>query len=180
MCIRQHGCGSCYTLFVADTTAQAGYDSDQLIYTQCPYQLKAYSRNRWVAPPQEMLSTLIAQSMRNTCYFKAVVTAPYAGLNHFRLETKLVKLQQEFYECPSRVRMVLHAVLIETKCRETLGEKVFEVVVLAPQNNPYGGVIAANKATQIIMDQLAQFVICSIERHPAVLSIPVPRGIRIE
>ena len=172
VCIRQHCCTTGQTIFVADPTAQPGYDTDQIVYLECPYQLKAYSRNRWVAPPQEMLASVISQSLRNTCFFKAVVTAPFAGQSHYRLETKLVKLQHEFFCCPSRVRMILHVVLIDTCCREVLGERVFETVVIAPKNNPYSGVIAANRATKILLEQMSNYIVCTIQAHP---TLPMPR-----
>ncbi len=172
LCIRQPCCGSCFTVFVADTTAAAGYDTDQIIYLKCPYELKAYSRNRWVAPPNEMLTSLVAQSLRNTCYFKAVTTAPYVGQSQYRIETKLLKLQHEFFCCPSQVRMVIQVVIIENCCREVIGEKVCEIVLPAPQNNPYGGVIAANHATSMLLNEIANFVICSIQRCP---SLPPPK-----
>jgi cholesterol transport system auxiliary component len=177
VCIKQHCCKSGATIFVMEPTVQPGYDTDQIIYMQCPYELKAYSRNRWIAPPHEMLTSLIEQSLRNTCFFKAVVTAPFAGQSNYRLETRLIKLQQEYFCCPSRVRMVLHVVLIETCCREIIAEKVFETVVIAPKNNPYSGVIAANKATQILLEQMSNFVVCNILAHP---TLPPPRKFQIE
>jgi cholesterol transport system auxiliary component len=168
ICIRQHCNASCYTLFVAEPTAQPGYDTDQIIYLKCPYQLQAYSRNSWASPPHEMLATLIAQSLRNTCFFKAVVLAPFVGESQYRLETRLLKLQQEFFCNPSRVRMILHAVVINNKCHQAIGEKVFEVVVIAPENGPYGGVIAANRATQIILANMTDFVIRKIQCCPII------------
>jgi cholesterol transport system auxiliary component len=172
LCIRQPCCGSCFTVFVAETTAAAGYDSDQIIYLKCPYELKSFSRNRWVAPPNEMLTSLVAQSLRNTCCFKAVTTAPYVGQSQYRIETKLLKLQHEFFCCPSQVRMVIQVVIIENCCREVVAEKVCEIVLPAPRNNPYGGVIAANHATSMLLNEIAHFVICSIQRCP---SLPPPK-----
>lgn len=172
MCIKPTHCCSCYTIMVAEPTVQPGYDTDQIIYLECPYELKAFSRNRWVAPPNTMLTSLIAQSLRNTSYFKAVVTAPYAGQTQYRLETRLLKLQQEFFCRPSRVRMTMQALLIDTNCHQAVCERVFEVVVIAPKNNPYGGVVAANSATACILEQITDFVIYSIQSHP---SIPPPR-----
>ncbi len=110
--------------------------------------------------------------MRNTCFFKAVVNAPFTGESQFRLDTRLIKLQHEFFCCPSKVRMIMHAVLVDNNCHQAIAERVFEVVVIAPQNNPYGGVLAANKATRILLSQVADFVICSIQSHP---SIPIPK-----
>lgn len=176
-CIRPQCCNCGFTLFVADTSAQPGYDTDQIIYLQCPYELKGFSRNRWVAPPNEMLTSLIAQSIRNTCYFKAVVTAPFAGQSHYRLETRLIKLQHEFFCCPSKVRMIIHATVIETCCREVIAQKVFEIVIPAPKNNPYGGVVAANFASNVLLDQISNFVICAIQRCPA---LPPPTRILLK
>jgi cholesterol transport system auxiliary component len=166
---------SCFTIFVAEPTAQPGYDTDQIVYLECPYQLKVYSRNRWVAPPHEMLTSLISQGLRNTCFFKAVVTAPFAGKTNYRLESRLLKLQQEFFCGPSKVRMILQVTLIDTHCREVVGERIFETVVMAPENNPYGGVIAANYATRLILHQVANFVVCTIQSHPC---LPIPNLIQ--
>lgn len=166
ICIRPHCSHSCYTLLVANPTAQAGYDTDQMLYMQCPYQIKAYSYNRWVAPPHEMLATLLAQSLRNTCYFNAVVTPPFAGTIHYRVESRLVKLQHEFFCSPSRVRMILHVVLVNSITNNAIAERVIERVICAPMNNPYGGVLAANVATKQILEEVADFVIFSIEHHP--------------
>lgn len=166
ICIRPHHAHTCKTILVANTQAQPGYETDQIIYVKCPYELKAFSQNRWVAPPHEMLTSLIAQSLRNTGYFKAVPTSPFAGITNYRLESRLLKLQQEFMCCPSHVRMMLHVLVIDNATNKALGERVFEAVILAPQNNPYSGVLAANLATKEILDQVADFVIATIECHP--------------
>lgn len=159
---------SCYTLFVAEPIASSGFDSDQIVYVKCPHELSVYTRNRWVAPPNLMLLPLIAQSLRSTGYFKAVVSAPYVGDSQYRLETRLIRLQQEFFCCPSRVRMTLHVVLIDNHCHQVICEKVFEAIVPAPKNNPYSGVLAANKATQIILNRINYFVINSIDHCPLI------------
>jgi|688.fasta_scaffold283090_2 cholesterol transport system auxiliary component len=170
--VRSQCCGSCHTILVAEPTVQPGYESDQMIYLECPYELKSFSRNKWIAPPHEMLTSLISQSLRNTCFFRAVVTPPFSGETHYKLETKLMKLQHEFFHCPSRVHLVLHAVLVDTNSHQAIGEHVFDVLVLAPKNNPYGGVLAANKAVKIVLSQLADFVICTIQQNP---SLPAPQ-----
>lgn len=166
-CNHSKGCA----ILVEEPTAQPGYDADQMIYLKKPFQLQSYSRNRWAAPPNQMLTTLIAQSLRNSGYFKAVVTSPFIGKTQYQLKSRLIKLQHEFFCCPSRVRLILEATLIEKQSHQVINEKVFEVVVSAPENSPYGGVVAANKSTSILLDQLAYFVVCSIEQNPI---IPIP------
>lgn len=175
--IRQWQSCSCgLTLLVAEPTAQEGYDNDQIVYMECPYQLKAYSQNRWVAPPHEMLKPLISQTLRNTGYFKAVANAPFVGETHYILQTRLLKLQHEFFCLPSSVHMTLQAILTDTSCHVIIAEKIFDVSVIAPKNNPYGGVLAANKATKITLNKLANFVIGAIQHHPC---IPLPVKIKV-
>lgn len=160
-------CGSAtpHTLLVSDTTAAPGYDTDQILYLKCLFQLKSYSKNRWAVPPSKMLNTLINQTLVNTCYFKAVVVPPFVGKTSFVLQTRLMKLQQEFFCCPSRVRMVVQAVLVNGCTSCPIAEQTFCEVVLAPQNNACGGVIAANRASQRILQQITDFVVCHVNRQ---------------
>lgn len=167
----RYGCGSCYTVLLAEPTAQPGYDTDKMLYMKCPYNLMAFSKNKWIAPPHEMLTALLAQSLRNTCYFKAIVTVPFAGEAAYRVDTRLIKLHQEFLCRPSRVILSLQAVVIDSVCHQAIADKVFTIVVNAPVDNPYGGVLAANKAVRILLYRVATFVVCTIQQHPA---IPLP------
>jgi cholesterol transport system auxiliary component len=64
-------------------------------------------------------------------------------------------LEQQFFSNPSRVRLALRAQLVETKTQSVLGTRSFEVFEPAPTDDPYGGVIAANKATTDLITELA-------------------------
>lgn len=176
ICVRKC-CASCtpHTLLVSETTAAPGYDTDQILYLKCPYQLRAYSKNRWAAPPHRMFTTLLNQTLESSCYFKAVVVPPFVGKTSFVLQTRVMKLQQEFFCCPSRVRMVVQAVLVNGCNSCPIAERTFCAVVCSPQNNACAGVIATNKAARIILGQITDFVICQVNNQEIIVQLEEPR-----
>lgn len=147
------------TLLIMTPTASPGYQSNQIIYVEQPYLLKAYAKNVWVAPPAQMLSPLLEESLRNTGYFQAVVGQPFSGISERRLAVELLRLQQQFFRQPSEIYMELKADLIDSRTNEVIASKVFETSVPTDAATPYGGVVATNEATQILLEQIAKFVV---------------------
>lgn len=150
------------TILVSTPVASSGYQSSKMIYIQTPFKLRAYAKNRWIAAPAEMLLPLFAQRLRACGYFKAVVTPPFSGITNYRLDTQLLTLQQEFLRPTSLIRLVIQATLINTTTNRVLASRRFQVMVSAPGNNPYSGVLAANKAADIMSKRLSSFVIQSV------------------
>ncbi len=145
------------TLLVSNPIANSGYQTSAMIYMITPYELKVFSNNRWVAPPAQMLLPIIVQALREQGYFYAVVAPPFSGLTNYRLDTQLIKLQQEFLLPTSRVRLVMQATLISNVSNKVVATRLFEAMVSAPANNPYSGVLAANQAASMISQAIARF-----------------------
>ena len=89
--------------------------------------------------------------------YRAVVQAPSLAAANLRLETELVRLQQDFGARPSRVRLTLRAQLIDTDARRVLASAEFDETEVAPSDDAYGGVIAANRALGRLLERLAKF-----------------------
>ena len=104
-----------------------------------------------------MLAPLIAQALEQSGGFRAVVQAPSLAAANLRLETDLVRLQHEFGAKPSRVRLTLRAQLIDVGARRVLASAELEETEAAPSDDPYGGVIAANRALARLLERLAAF-----------------------
>ncbi len=147
------------TLLVATPTASSGYDTSKMIYVQIPYKLRSFATNRWVAPPSQMLMPMIAQSIRNRGYFRAVVTPPYSGNTNYILTVNLLALEQDFYQPTSVVRLVMQATLTNSQTGQVLASRRFVQLSRAPENNPYSGVLATNRAAAKISREIAAFVL---------------------
>lgn len=145
------------TLLVTKPKAEPIYNTTQMAYSTCPFTVSYYSKNYWADTPPNMLQALMVQSLQNTCHYHAVVPQPYSGKVDLKLNTQLVVLKQDFSYCPSRSRVVLRAQLVNASSGKVIAACQFDRCFIAPQANPYGGVIAANAAVAQILGDLAAF-----------------------
>jgi len=153
-----------YVLLVDPMRADPGYKTSSMIYLTNPGHLREFSRNAWVAPPAQLMMPLMVGHIESKHYFRAVVMQPFTGNTDFRLDTRLVILQQEFIQPVSQVRCVVHAVLTNAKTNQVIASRQFQALVPAPCNNPPSGAAAANQAANLVSEQLAQFVVANISK----------------
>jgi cholesterol transport system auxiliary component len=146
-------------LEVSVPRARPGFDTPQMAYTQRANALEYFARNRWADTPAHMLAPLLAQALDQSGGFRAVVQAPSLAAANLRLETELVRLQQDFGARPSRVQLTLRAQLIDAEARRVLASAEFDETEVAPSDDPYGGVIAANRALGRLLERLARFCV---------------------
>lgn len=145
------------TLVVNLPRAAAGYNSQRMIYLRQPYALEYFAHSQWVDTPARMLQPLIAAAVERSGKFAAVVAMPVSVSGDFRLETELLRLQQEFMSRPSRVHLTLRATITDMATRRVVAWRQFDAVVEAASDDPYGGVLAANRAVGEVLEQLAAF-----------------------
>lgn len=144
-------------LAVGATRALAGFDTPRMAYAKQPYELDYFAKSRWADTPARMLSSLIVRTLDDSGAFRAVVHNPAAVTADRRLDTELVRLQHEFLEKPSRVRITLRAQLVDLSDRRVITGREFEEVETAAADNAYAGVAAANRALERLLRRLAVF-----------------------
>jgi len=145
------------TLIINPPHAAAGFDSPRIIYVRETHKLEYFAHSEWVDPPARMLAPLLVAAVENTGTFRAVVLTPSAAAGDLRLDTEIIRLQHEFQVQPSRVRFTLRAYLVDDKTRRVLAWREFDAAVPAASEDPYGGVVAANRAVQIVLENLSAF-----------------------
>lgn len=146
------------TLLINPPHAAAGFDSTRIIYLREPHKLDYYALSQWVDPPARMLGPLLVAAIEKTGALRAVLLMPAAGAGELRLDTQIIRLQQEFQTRPSQVRLTLRATLVDDRTRQVLAWQEFDAVEAASSEDAYGGVLAANRAVQTVVDELALFV----------------------
>jgi len=145
------------TLIVNPPHAASGFDSPHIVYVREAHKLEHFAHSEWVDTPARMLAPLLVAAIEHTAAFRAVVLTPSSAAGDLRLDTEIIRLQQEFASPPSRVRFTLRAYLVDDKTRRVLAWRNFEAVVPAASDNPYGGVVAANRAVRTVLDEVAAF-----------------------
>ena len=147
------------TLIVSIPRAAAGFDGRQIIYVRQAHKLEYFRQSQWVDPPASMLSPLIVAALERSGQFSAVVQSPTSALGQWRLDVEIVRLQHEFLMLPSRVHFTLRAHLLDTATRQVVAWREFDAIVPSASEDPYGGVLAANSAIRIVIEELAAFCV---------------------
>lgn len=160
------------TLLINPPHATAGFDSTRIVYLREPHKLDYYALSQWVDPPARMLGPLLVAAIEKTAAVRAVVLMPAAAAGDLRLDTQLIRLQHEFQTQPSQVRFTLRATLLDDRTRQVLAWQEFDAVEPASSEDAYGGVLAANRAVQTVVDQLARFVAAKADVSKTAPTIP--------
>jgi cholesterol transport system auxiliary component len=142
------------TLVVSPTRAAAGFDSNRIIYTRDAHKVEYFAHSEWIDTPARMLAPLIVTAIEDGGAFRAVVPTPSAAIADLKLDTEILRLQQEFSGHPSRVRFTLRAYLVDSQTRRVLAWREFDESVDAAGDDPYNGVVAANRAVRNVMTAL--------------------------
>ena len=145
------------TLIVAVPRAAAGFGTQNIAYLRRPHQIEYFAVHQWVDSPAHMLAPLMARALQRGGAFRAVALAPTAASGEWRLETELLRLQQDFTVSPSRVRLTLRALLIDSTSRRVLAERELDASAASPSEDPEGGAQAANRAVAQILGDLSTF-----------------------
>ncbi len=145
------------TLIVNPPHAAAGFDSQRIIYLREAHQLDYFAHSEWLDTPARMLAPLIVAALESSGSFRSVVPAPTAAAGELRLDSEIVRLQHDFTSQPSRVRFTLRVYVVESTTRRVLAWRVFDETVAAVSDDAYGGVVAANRAVQTVLEKLAAF-----------------------
>jgi cholesterol transport system auxiliary component len=146
-------------LVVSTPQAEAAYASARMVYVEHPFERNFFARNEWAAPPPAMLGPLLVRALDASGGFSAVLAGNRGVAADLRLDTELLALHHEFLTQPSRVRLTLRAVLVDLNARRVIATRTFDEQEVSPTDDPYGGVVAINRALGRLLDDLTTFCI---------------------
>ena len=146
-------------LAVGMPRAWPGFDTPRMAYLRQPHELEYFAVNRWADTPSRMLGPLLVQALEQTESFRAIVQNPGVVPADLRLDTELIRLQQDFGTQPSRVQLTLRAQLIDMVGKRVIAVKLFDEAENATSDDAYGGVVAANRLVQRMSGELAAFCV---------------------
>jgi cholesterol transport system auxiliary component len=152
------------SLYVAPIDSNPIYNTNAMAYSIRPYQINYFVKNRWVAPPSTLLHPLVIQALQKA-HFLTAVSGSMTGHYDFTLNIVLSKLQQQFLPHASFIQLVVNAEIIKTATNQVIAVKEFSFLERAPAYTPYGGVIAANRATARLLTALSSFCMHNLDKN---------------
>lgn len=145
------------TLVVEIPRAAPGYDTRDFAYRRRANEIDYYALHQWQDTPARLLQPLMTQALQDSGAFRAVVPASSNAAGDWRLESELLRLQQDHTQSPSVMRMALRARLIDNATRRVLGTRDFDYSEPAASADPQGGAAAAGRAVQRWLLDLTAF-----------------------
>ena len=152
------------SILISQPDAMAGYQTEQMYYIQKPFELSTFVHNAWISSPANMLYPLIMQSLEKTGYFNVVASGPYVDKADYRIDTQLIELQQNFLTKPSTLDFSAKVLLTHISDGRVIASHTFNQHISCHADTPYGGVVAANEATQAFTKSLSRFVVTEVTR----------------
>ena len=154
------------SLLLSPPRAGAGLDTRLIAYQRQPQRIEHYAASEWLDTPARLLAPLLVRAVEGTGAFGAVLLAPAAASANWRLDTEILRLQQNFGSGPSQVRLTLRAVLVDTSSRAVLAAREFDARVPAASDDAAGGVAAAQRAALQVAQELAAFCAAAAAAAP--------------
>ena len=143
------------TLVVNVPVAQPGFDGPHMAYMQRPYEVSYYATHQWADSPARMVTPVLIQALEQTGYWRAIVPMPTSVRGDHRVEIDQLELVQTFLQKPSQVRLALRVQVIKLPEYLVLGTRLFEVAEVASSDDAYGGAVAANRAADKLVREVA-------------------------
>ena len=145
------------SMIINTPRAAAGYDSQHIIYVREAHKFEYFAHSEWVDAPARMLAPLLVNAVEDSHTFSAVVQYPNHVIGDVRLDSEIIRLQQDFTSQPSKVRFTLRVYLVDNLTKKVIAWREFDETAIATSDDPLGGVVAANKAVQAVLDKLTVF-----------------------
>lgn len=142
------------TLLVLDTTANAFYDTDALVFSRSADTRGHYQFARWTERPGKRFADLMRARLEAQGAWRVATAGTYVR-GDVLLDTALVEFYHDARRAPGQVRLVLRAELVDLKQRTVLARRVFEREVPVASYDAVGAAEASSVAVGRVLDDLA-------------------------
>lgn len=138
-------------IYLAPMQVYPGLNTSRMRYTVKDHQVDYFTKNRWVAPPNSMLQALLLANLQSL-YRQATLLDD--GSEDYRLNTTLSEFEQVFYCGCSEFHFAMRVELLDQENQRVIFNRTFRYIEPANPAAPYGGVMAANRATERFLHDL--------------------------
>ena len=150
------------TILVLSSVANPGFGTHSIAYIRSPYRIEHYRNSSWLALPSEMVRSVIANTLKNTRYFHAVLEQPEYARTDYRLSSRIIKFQQELFKKVVKVRIILQVDLISNQNSKVAASHIFQETKQVQDKKPYRAVLAFNEIMSKLAGRISKFVIANV------------------
>jgi cholesterol transport system auxiliary component len=144
-------------------TAAPGFATSKMAYSRTPRHIEYFSYHEWIDTPAKMIAAMIESRLDKTGMFEAVLSGSPDVRADYRLDSEVKSLLQEFNADASQINLSIKVSLVAPSSRSLLNSQTFSYLELTDGANPEAGVLAAHRAAEQFLVDLANFLADSIE-----------------
>jgi cholesterol transport system auxiliary component len=137
-----------------------------MAYVRQPRTQEAFAHSVWADTPARMLAPWLVSHLQQSGQFRAVLSAPSAAKAALRLDSTILRLQQDFLQVPSVLRLRLQVTLVDNRTRRVLAWHTVDVTQAAGSDDAAGGAAAAQSAVQTGLQQVSAFLETALAALP--------------
>jgi len=156
----------CLTLGISIPQSAPGLTTSRIAYMEQPYRIDYFAYHEWADTPARMILSLLEERLDASGLFRAVVTNSGTVRPQLRLQTKILRLQQVFASTESEVELKAKITLFDVSRHSLLQTRTFALSEPAKRNNPYEGVVAANRAVERLLNELLDVIADTLAQMP--------------
>lgn len=164
--IVQQGKKSVYLIQLSTLQAMPGFDTPQMMYSRDAQSIEPYRDSRWLAPPSELLSDVIEQTLLKQPWVAGVVsnsaTAPVA----VQLSCRLIRLEHDIDGKTGRAHLVMNCFWSNPVDRTIEAHWRFDQTRPLPRNDAAQFAAASQKLVDQAVKQIVQKTREVIVAHP--------------
>jgi cholesterol transport system auxiliary component len=138
-----------------------------MVYTRQPQTQEVFANSVWVDTPARMLAPLLVTQLQRSASLRAVLLAPSAAKAGLRLDSTQLRLQQDFLQQPSVLRLSFTVTLSDNHTREVLAWRNVELARSASSDDAAGGAVAAQAVVREALEIVQAFVESQVQTLPA-------------
>ena len=153
-------------LRVSTVQAAPPWSSNNLVYTETPYQVSSFAYHRWAAPPATMLSDALVKALAASGLYRVVLGPTDPGNGDLTLAVRILRGPVQSFSGAgsesgatgsSTESFAFMATLTSADSGQLLGSREFSAQAAAAVH-PYDGVVAANRLTGELIGRLLNWL----------------------
>lgn len=133
--ITEQGKSRTFMLRMQNIEADTGFDSSAMMYSPQAQQLRPYRDNRWLAPPADMLTDALKQTLVRQPWIQGVVPNSAGVPVSLNLRCHLNRLEHDMTGVKGQVRLVLDCLWLDPAQRSVRAHWYFDQARTVSRND---------------------------------------------
>ena len=141
------------SIYIEEPKVNKSFNLKAMFYSTKPYLFEEYAVNRWINLPSYMIHNNLVQGILDSNIFKLVSQEKSNIDSDYILKTNVINLYNSIENDKSYAIVKVRFNLISNK--KSVKTYSYDKRILCETNNPYGFVLATNKAFEEIVNNLS-------------------------